>query len=423
MNCSLIVEETIREYKDLRKSVYIAFLDAKSAFDVVFHESLLRKLFHAGMEGVSWSLIHSLHAEAESVVKWNGAYSERLTVEQGVRQDGILSTDLYKLYGNGLFNRLQITGVGCHIGEISCVAAGCADDVAILVENKRILQLLIDIVVDYSGMDRYLLQPIKSVLLEIVQHAGRSPPDDTVVTMKEQPMPIVEEAMHMGVLRSADTQETAGLHNIQKARCTVYNGLDPETSIHLLQTYVLPILVYGLEVVLPKATLFDKLERTYKQFIKQSLSLPVTVADPAMYILSGAIPIEGVIHKRALVLFGSLCRLGKEPVEKRLPRRQLAVKSFESNNCFFFFATRKLFLKYDLPDCWDSVENPPSKTQWKSLVHVNDYWVERIKSRALLYSSMEYFTADEYYPGNKHWILQHSGIARDAPGVHVKPKS
>ena len=72
MNCFLIVEETIREYKDLRKPVYIAFLDAKSAFDVVSHDSPLRKLFHAGVEGVSWSLVHSLHAEAESVVKWNG---------------------------------------------------------------------------------------------------------------------------------------------------------------------------------------------------------------------------------------------------------------------------------------------------------------------------------------------------------------
>ena len=109
------------------------------------------------------------------------------------------------------------------------------------------------------------------------------------------------------------------------------NGLDPETSIHLLQTYVLPVLVYGLEVVLPKATLVDKLERIYKQFIKQILSLPVTVADPAVYILSGAMPTEGVIHKRALVLFGSCCRLGEESVEKRLARRQLAVKGFESN--------------------------------------------------------------------------------------------
>ena len=81
MNCSLIVKETIREYKELRRPIYIAFLDAKSAFDVVSHESLLRKLFYGGVEGVSWSLIHSYYAEAESVVKWNGAYSDVFKVD------------------------------------------------------------------------------------------------------------------------------------------------------------------------------------------------------------------------------------------------------------------------------------------------------------------------------------------------------
>ena len=123
----------------------------------------------------------------------------------------------------------------------------------------------------------------------------------------------------MGILRSADTQETAVAYNIQKARRTVYsliglgfhseNGLDPETSIHLLQTYVLSVLVYGMEMVTPKATLIEKLDRTYKNFIKQIMSLPVTVADPAVYVLSGAVSVEAVIHKKALMLFGSVCRL------------------------------------------------------------------------------------------------------------------
>ena len=68
-------------------------------------------------------------------------------------------------------------------------------------------------------------------------------------------MPVVKEAMHIGVLRSEDSQESAVAYNIEKARLTVYslmsagfhghNGLDSET----LQTYVMPILVYGLDVV------------------------------------------------------------------------------------------------------------------------------------------------------------------------------
>ena len=59
--------------------------------------------------------------------------------------------------------------------------------------------------------------------------------------------------------------------------------------------------------------------------------------------------------------------------------------------------------------------------------HVNDYWVERIKTKSLMYSSLEsglgYLTADEYYPGNQHCrLLQHTGVARDIPCTYVKLK-
>ena len=84
--------------------------------------------------------------------------------------------------------------------------------------------------------------------------------------------------LYLDFLRSADTQETAVRENIQKARHTIYNlmgsglhghnGLDPETLIQLLNIYILLVLVYGLKVVLPKATLIKKLERNHKQFIK-----------------------------------------------------------------------------------------------------------------------------------------------------------
>ena len=43
------------------------------------------------------------------------------------------------------------------------------------------------------------------------------------------------------------------------------NGLDPETSISLLQTYVLPVLFYGLEVVIPTGKSLNVLETQYKK--------------------------------------------------------------------------------------------------------------------------------------------------------------
>ena len=78
----------------------------------------------------------------------------------------------------------------------------------------------------------------------------------------------------------------------------------------------------------------DKLEKFYKKLLKQILSLPDTVADPAVYILTGTIPIEGVIHSRALNLFGSICRLSEDSIEKQIARRQLSVKGDKSNSWF-----------------------------------------------------------------------------------------
>ena len=106
--------------------------------------------------------------------------------------------------------------------------------------------------------------------------------------------------------------------------------------------------------------------RFYKKLMKQILSLPDTVADPATYILTGSIPIEGVIHSRALNLFGSVCRLSEESVVKQVARRQLAVKGDKSN--IWFIGIRDILLKYDLPMPWLLLDTPPTEFRWKNQV-------------------------------------------------------
>ena len=50
MNCFLILEEVVRDRKDSGRPVFTVFLDVKSAFDVIPHDSLLRRLYHTGVE-------------------------------------------------------------------------------------------------------------------------------------------------------------------------------------------------------------------------------------------------------------------------------------------------------------------------------------------------------------------------------------
>ncbi len=69
--------------------------------------------------------------------------------------------------------------------------------------------------------------------------------------------------------------------------------------------------MYGMDVLVPSGTNLDKLERFLRSCIKQLLSLPQTVANPAPYILSGILPIEAQLHKKVLILFGNIARLNK----------------------------------------------------------------------------------------------------------------
>ena len=63
------------------------------------------------------------------------------------------------------------------------------------------------------------------------------------------------------------------------------------------------------------------------------------------------------------MLFGKVCKLIEDSIEKQVAHRQLlvSVKSFDSKS--WFIAAHKLFFKYDLPECCNVAKAPPSKAQ------------------------------------------------------------
>ena len=93
------------------------------------------------------------------------------------------------------------------------------------------------------------------------------------ITMNGKEMKTVELAMHLRIHRTTTIPQNSELNieeNLKKARRVVYslmssgmhghNAQDPETNLHLVKTYVLSVLLYGLELVLPCKTLINKLE-------------------------------------------------------------------------------------------------------------------------------------------------------------------
>ena len=205
---------------------------------------------------------------------------------------------------------------------------------------------------------------------------------DINISMNGKQMPVVKEAMHTDSLRSDDSQESAVTYNTDKARRTIYclmgaglhgdNGLDSDTSVQVLQTYAIPVLLFGLEVVLPRKSLMEKIDKLYKKFLKQILSLPNTVADPAVYILSGPLPFEGMVQKKALTLFGSICWLEEASIEKQLARRELTTKGDKSSS--WSICIKSLLLKHRLLTPRELLDMPPPH-------HLSSLKKNRLKNR------------------------------------------
>ena len=109
----------------------LIFLDAKSDLALVDHSHLMRRLYHYGVQDRHRSLISDMHKNASSIVKWTEETSDPLDASRCVRQDGILSTGLYKVHINPALDRLQNSNLGTKIDTVYCGTTACADDLTI----------------------------------------------------------------------------------------------------------------------------------------------------------------------------------------------------------------------------------------------------------------------------------------------------
>jgi hypothetical protein len=124
--------------------------------------------------------------------------------------------------------------------------------------------------------------------------------------------------------------------------------------------------MYGLEIVQPKQTNLKKLEVFQKNILKQIQSLPTNAPDPAIYIISGLLPIEAILDIKYMTLFKNICRQHDDAIEKQLMTRQLNIKTNESKS--WFTILKKTLIKYNFSNINELVEKPPKKSMWKSLI-------------------------------------------------------
>jgi hypothetical protein len=192
-------------------------------------------------------------------VRWNGQDSREYIVGQGVKQGSLISPHLYKLYINDLKD-LETSGLGLHIGSIYVGSPTCADDVTLITDETIQVQPLLDTAQEYADRHGYQLHPSKSTVTELVRRKKDTSADATEGPewmLKGKTVTVTDNFTHLGMNWASSKARPDVEMNIKRARRAAYallkvglyggNGLDPPAAIKILHTYVIPVLLHGLE--------------------------------------------------------------------------------------------------------------------------------------------------------------------------------
>ena len=115
------------------------YLDARSAFDVVQRQLLIKNLYHVQGGNSSLLFIDSRLANRQTVVDYDGHLMGPINDEQGLEQGGISSSEFYKIFGKEQLSLAQHSNLGVPLGSVMVAAIGQANDTVLTSNDIGIL--------------------------------------------------------------------------------------------------------------------------------------------------------------------------------------------------------------------------------------------------------------------------------------------
>ena len=249
-----------------------------------------------------------------------------------------------------------------------------------------------------------------------VQITGDKHCKENTIYLNETPLQVSDEETHLGIQRRSDTSNKSTISaRIKTARRTVYslmgagmyglNGINPTVSMKIIEIYIIPRLMYGLECLVITQKELQPMELYYRELLRQIQHLPKSTANPACYLLLGAVPIEALLHIRKLTLFGNIL-LNKDSVEFQIFERQLATKDNSSH--IWVINVKHILEKYDMPSPIQLLFSLGSKNTWKRYVKtkVIQFWYRQLIATAKEMSSLQHLNLDHCEYGIPHPIWE-----------------
>ena len=259
-------------------TIYSCFYDLASAFDTVEYPVLLDHLYSAGISGKAWRLIKSWYTDIKSLVLVGSSTSTSFTIQRGVRQGSVLSPVLFLLVMDPVLLSLKSKSCGINICGLYLGALSHADDIRTISTSIKDCKAQVTHVNEFATLRGLLLNAEKCESVV----SPSTPSTVSSIHTGDICVSVVNSARCLGAWWTSNLSCSKWIDANIKDRGAffargsgVFHGtLNPLSSRSIVETCVMPTLLYGAESWILNATLLQKLESFQAEIAKRILRLP-----------------------------------------------------------------------------------------------------------------------------------------------------
>ena len=231
-------------------------------------------------------------------------------------------------------------------------------------------------------------------------------------------IPFSDSAEHVGIQRSTAGNGPTILARFAAHRKALQGVLhtgmakghrgNPSKGLQIDKLYAIPVLMSGLAPLVLSNQEINMIDQHHKNTLRCLLRLYPKTPRAVVYFLAGSLPGSAILHLRQLSVFGMITRLSGNILNRH------AINIFSATTISpksWFHQIRKWCLLYSLPHPLDLLQNPPSKTVFKSMVKkkVVDYWETVLRAEVDPRSSLEFFKPSYMSLTKSHPIFSSAG--------------
>ena len=268
--------------------------------------------------------------------EFNKKLSGPIRDQQGLEQGGLSSSDCYKLYNYDCLNLTQQSNLGVELApSLTISAVGQADDTVLMSNDLHKLNLLLYLAMQYCSKFNVQLSQIKTKLIQVTPPRSTTFVPYNPVSMFDKPVEFVDQAEHVGVIRSKEGNLPNLLQRISsfnKAIGSIFScGLarsqrsNPVASLRILSLYGTPVLMSGLASIVLSTKEVASIDQQLKRTVESILKLPARTPTSEVYFISGTLPGTAILHLRQLCLLSMISRLPGDPLHQHAEQALLSL--------------------------------------------------------------------------------------------------